>query len=98
MLPPKVSRSTIAAQSRGSVKVLVQPASAQGRQRRAGSLAPIEAPDAYGDVPRRVLGKDGVIRPLAPPPWAASKSVSAGYTSAGSLGAGWGATDPLLAG
>ena len=28
MLPPKVSRSTMAAQSRGSVKVLVQPSEA----------------------------------------------------------------------
>jgi hypothetical protein len=26
---------------------------------RAESLAPLEAPDAYADAPRRVLGKDG---------------------------------------
>lgn len=34
---------------------------------RAASLAPIEAPDAYTDVPRRILGHDGAIRPLKPP-------------------------------
>jgi hypothetical protein len=30
---------------------------------QAASLAPLEAPDAYRDVPRRVLGNDGKIRP-----------------------------------
>jgi len=34
---------------------------------RAASLAPLEDPDAYRDVPRRVLGNDGKIRPWAPP-------------------------------
>lgn len=34
---------------------------------RARSLVPIEAPDAYADVPRRILGSDGVIRPTARP-------------------------------
>ncbi len=34
---------------------------------RAGSLAPIEAPDAYAEVPRRVRGTDGSIRRLQPP-------------------------------
>ena len=33
---------------------------------QAKSLAPIEPPDAYTDVPRRVVGNDGVIRPLMP--------------------------------
>jgi hypothetical protein len=33
---------------------------------QAGSLAPLEAPDAYRDVPRRVLGNDGKIRPWSP--------------------------------
>lgn len=31
------------------------------------SLAPIEEPGAYADVPRRVLGRDAQTRPLAPP-------------------------------
>jgi hypothetical protein len=30
---------------------------------RAGSLQPIEPPDAYSSVPRRVRGTDGLIRP-----------------------------------
>jgi hypothetical protein len=30
---------------------------------QAQSLAPLEEPDAYRDVPRRVLGNDGKIRP-----------------------------------
>ena len=30
---------------------------------RAGSLHPLEAPDAYSAVPRRVRGRDGLIRP-----------------------------------
>jgi len=34
---------------------------------QAGSLSPIEAPDAYADVPRRKFGRDGRITPLAPP-------------------------------
>ncbi len=33
---------------------------------RAASLAPLEAPEAYRDVPRRMLGNDGKIRPWAP--------------------------------
>jgi hypothetical protein len=32
----------------------------------AGSLAPIETPDAYTDVPRRVLKADGSIAALRP--------------------------------
>lgn len=32
----------------------------------AGSLAPLEEPGAYREVPRRVLGNDGKIRPWAP--------------------------------
>ncbi len=34
---------------------------------RAALLALIEAPDAYTDVPRRILGSDGAIKPLKPP-------------------------------
>jgi hypothetical protein len=34
---------------------------------RAASLAPLEETDAYRDVPRRVLGNDGKIRPWKPP-------------------------------
>jgi hypothetical protein len=30
---------------------------------RAGSLQPLESPDAYSAVPRRVRGSDGLIRP-----------------------------------
>jgi hypothetical protein len=30
---------------------------------RAGSLQPLEHPDAYSAVPRRVRGNDGLIRP-----------------------------------
>ncbi|HTS97109.1 MAG TPA: hypothetical protein VMI33_10845 [Streptosporangiaceae bacterium] len=30
---------------------------------RAGSLQPLEHPDAYSAVPRRVRGRDGLIRP-----------------------------------
>lgn len=30
---------------------------------RAGSLRPLEDPDAYSAVPRRVRGSDGLIRP-----------------------------------
>ncbi len=30
---------------------------------RAARLRPVEAPDAYEEVPRRVRGKDGQIRP-----------------------------------
>jgi hypothetical protein len=30
---------------------------------RAGSLQPLESPDAYSSVPRRVRGSDGLIRP-----------------------------------
>jgi hypothetical protein len=29
---------------------------------RASSLRPLETPDAYKDVPRRILGRDGSIR------------------------------------
>ncbi len=32
----------------------------------AGSLAPTEAPEAYADVPRRVLGNDAKIRQWTP--------------------------------
>jgi hypothetical protein len=36
---------------------------------RAGTIRPIEAPSAYQGVPRRVLGRDGLIRPWrASPP------------------------------
>jgi hypothetical protein len=35
---------------------------------QAGSLAPIESPEAYRDVPRRVLGNDGTIRALTSGP------------------------------
>ena len=31
---------------------------------QAASIHPIEAPDAYTHVPRRILGKDGVVRNL----------------------------------
>jgi len=34
---------------------------------QAGSLAPLEEPDAYRNVPRRVLGNDGRIRLWVPP-------------------------------
>jgi hypothetical protein len=30
---------------------------------RAGSLEPLESPEAYSAVPRRVRGNDGLIRP-----------------------------------
>jgi hypothetical protein len=30
---------------------------------RASSLQPLEEPDAYREVPRRVRGRDGLIRP-----------------------------------
>lgn len=30
---------------------------------RAGSLQPLESPEAYSGVPRRVRGNDGLIRP-----------------------------------
>jgi hypothetical protein len=30
---------------------------------RASALRPLEPPDAYQDVPRRILGRDGNIRP-----------------------------------
>jgi hypothetical protein len=30
---------------------------------RAGSLRPLEHPDAYSSVPRRIRGHDGLIRP-----------------------------------
>jgi hypothetical protein len=30
---------------------------------RAGSLRPLEHPDAYSAIPRRVRGRDGLIRP-----------------------------------
>jgi hypothetical protein len=32
-------------------------------QVRAGSLHPLEPPEAYTDVPRRVLGRDGARPP-----------------------------------
>lgn len=32
---------------------------------RAGSIRPLEPPDAYRQVPRRVLGNDGIIRAWA---------------------------------
>jgi hypothetical protein len=44
MLPPKVRRSTMAAQRRGAVKVLVQPSGAErlvGGDRDAGFLFPL---------------------------------------------------------
>jgi hypothetical protein len=34
---------------------------------RAGTLAPLEEPSAYADVPRRVHCADGTIRPFAAP-------------------------------
>jgi hypothetical protein len=34
---------------------------------QAASLAPLEAPESYRDVPRRVLGNDGKIRRWRPP-------------------------------
>lgn len=33
---------------------------------QAASLAPLEAPEAYRDVPRRIFGKDGQVRPWSP--------------------------------
>ena len=33
----------------------------------AGSLTPVEAPEAYADVPRRILRADGTISELRPP-------------------------------
>lgn len=30
---------------------------------QAHSLRPLEEPDAYADVPRRVVGTDGLVRP-----------------------------------
>ncbi|HLQ56336.1 MAG TPA: hypothetical protein VK162_18960 [Streptosporangiaceae bacterium] len=33
---------------------------------QAESLVPLEAPEAYPDVPRRVFGSDGQIRPWSP--------------------------------
>jgi hypothetical protein len=35
-------------------------------QVQAESLAPLEAPEAYRDVPRTIHGNDGRIRPWAP--------------------------------
>jgi len=40
---------------------------------RAGSLQPLEAPDAYSAVPRRVRGSDGLIRP-----WSGESGLAAG--------------------
>jgi hypothetical protein len=34
---------------------------------QASRVRPVEPPDAYVGVPRRVLGNDGKIRPWAPP-------------------------------
>jgi hypothetical protein len=40
---------------------------------RAGSLQPLEPPDAYSAVPRRVRGSDGLIRP-----WSGESGLAAG--------------------
>jgi hypothetical protein len=40
---------------------------------RAGSLQPLEPPDAYSAVPRRVRGSDGLIRP-----WSGESGLRAG--------------------
>ena len=40
---------------------------------RAGSLQPLEHPDAYSAVPRRVRGNDGLIRP-----WSGESGLPAG--------------------
>jgi len=32
----------------------------------AGSVTPLEAPDAYARLPRTVFGRDGEVRPWAP--------------------------------
>jgi hypothetical protein len=50
---------------------------------RAGSLQPLEPPDAYSSVPRRVRGSDGLIRPWSgesglPQGWRVSWSRPAG--------------------
>jgi hypothetical protein len=34
---------------------------------RAQSLAPLEMPEAYREVPQRVLSSDGKVRPWTPP-------------------------------
>jgi len=34
---------------------------------RAASVRPAESGEAYADVPRRVRGQDGVVRPWTPP-------------------------------
>jgi hypothetical protein len=46
---------------------------------RAGSLQPLEAPDAYSAVPRRVRGKDGLIRP-----WSGESGLPQGANAAAS--------------
>jgi hypothetical protein len=50
---------------------------------RAGSLQPLEPPDAYSSVPRRVRGSDGLIRP---------------WSGESGLDSGWGDRQPGAAG
>jgi len=66
---------------------------------RAGSLQPLEHPDAYSAVPRRVRGRDGLIKPwsgesglrLSP----ADRTAIVRYASSASAsGATFPATDP----
>jgi hypothetical protein len=45
---------------------------------RAGSLQPLEHPDAYSAVPRRVRGNDGLIRP-----WSGESGLPAALAGAG---------------
>jgi hypothetical protein len=49
---------------------------------RAGSLQPLEPPDAYSAVPRRVRGSDGLIRP-----WSGESGLAAG--TGGPVGCRW---------
>ena len=44
---------------------------------RAGSLQPLEPPDAYSAVPRRVRGSDGLIRP-----WSGESGLRGGWAAA----------------
>ncbi len=44
---------------------------------RAGSLQPLEHPDAYSAVPRRVRGRDGLIRP-----WSGESGLTGGHDAA----------------
>jgi hypothetical protein len=52
---------------------------------RAGSLQPLEPPDAYSAVPRRVRGSDGLIRP-----WSGESGLRRGCNRRGRQEISWG--------